>query len=108
MIGADNDDGLRKTITRSAGTATRIAGKRYYYQDHHHIENYLTDTLWALIRSDCPMHQKLASMAEFVVDTLGLHYAGELTHASIVGVIVAAHAKPVSHQRAHDLSLIHI
>ena len=48
------------------------------------------------------MHQKLASIATFVVDELGLHYAGELTHASIVGVIVAAHAKPVSYQRAHD------
>ena len=48
------------------------------------------------------MSQKLASMAEFVVDKLGLHYAGELTRASIVGVIVAAHAKPVSYQRAHD------
>ena len=102
MIGADSDERLRKTITRSAGTATRVAGKRYDYQDHHHIENYLTDTMWALIRSDAPMHQKLASIAKFVVDGLGLHYAGELTHASIVGVIVAAHAKPVSYQRAHD------
>ena len=74
----------------------------YYYQDHHHIEDYLTDTVWALIRSDCPMRQKLAAMAKFVVDTLGRHYAREQTHASIVGVIVAAHAKPVSYQRAHD------
>jgi len=63
MIGADNEERLRKTITRSSGTATR-----YDYQGHHHIENYLTETLWALIRCDCPMHQKLAAMAKFVVD----------------------------------------
>ena len=58
--------------------------------------------MWALIMSDCPMRQKLAAMAKFVVDTLGLHYAREQTHASIVGVIVAAHAKPVTYKVAHD------
>ena len=104
MIG--NEERLREAITRSSGAATRITGKRPAascdYQDHNHIENYLTEALWALIMSDCPMHQKLASMAEFVVDKLGLHYAGEQTFASIVGVVLAAHAKPVSHQRAHD------
>ena len=106
MIGAGNAKRPHTTITRSAGTATRITGKRPAascdYQDHHHIENYLTENLWALIGSDCTIHQKLASTAEFVVDKLGLHYAEELTYASIVGVIVAAHAKPVNYQIAHD------
>ena len=77
MIGADIDEGLRKATARSSGTTTRIKDKQPAAscdsQDHHHIENYLTEPFWALIRSDCPMHQKLAAMAKFVVDRLGLH-----------------------------------
>ena len=47
------------------------------------------------------MHEKLLAIAKFVVGNLGLHYPRELTSASIVGVAIAAHGKPVTYQQAH-------
>ena len=52
------------------------------------------------------MHEKLLAVAKFVVDTLGLHYPRELTSASIVGVVIAAHGKAITYQQGrkyHEL-----
>ena len=55
-------------------------------QEHMHIEEYFTDTMWGFLRSSMTIISKLQMAAEFCVDTLGLHFPDEMTYASIVGV----------------------
>ena len=45
---------------------------------------------------------KLKLVADFLVNTIGLHYPRELTSASIIGVVFAAHVKPLTYHQAHD------
>ena len=71
-------------------------------QEHLYIENYLTAGLWAMIEGDNQINDKLAAVAVFVIDRLGLHKFSEKAAASIVGVILAAHGKPMSFHDAHD------
>ena len=71
-------------------------------QEHHYIENYLTAGLWAMIQGDNRLKDKLAAVVAFVIDCLGLHKPSEKTAVSIVGVVLAAHGKPMSFHAAHD------
>ena len=49
--------------------------------------------MWMLQTADRPLREKLAAVAGFIVNTLGLHYPRELTIASIISVVFAAHGK---------------
>ena len=56
----------------------------------------------AVLTSDIQINDKLVSVAGFVIDRLGLHYFAEMTSASIVGVVLAAHGKTMTYRDAHD------
>ena len=71
-------------------------------QEHHYIENYLTAGLWAMIQGDNQLKDKLAAVADFAIDRLGLHRPSEKTTISMAGVVLAAHGKPMSFHAAHD------
>jgi len=58
--------------------------------------------MWSMIRSNAEMRKKLASVASFVVGTLGLHDPNESSIASILGVVFGAHAQPLSYQAVAD------
>ena len=106
MLSSENVEHIRLAITRSSGTVLKHAGQRGKQvcdpQEHNHIEEYFTEPLWTLLRSDIQLCTKLTTVAEFIVDTLGLHYPKELTCASIVGVILAAHGKSMAYQKANE------
>ena len=72
-------------------------------QELNNFEDYLTEAMWTLLRSEHTITTKLISAAESIVDTLGLHYPTDMTMAWIVGTIVAAHGKQVSFKIARDL-----
>ena len=55
-----------------------------------------------MIQGDNQLKDKLAAVAVFVIDRLGLHKPSEKTAVSIVGVVLAAHGKPMSFHAAHD------
>ena len=69
-------------------------------QDHLHIENYFTASMWSMIRSSAEMMKKLKTVARFAVGTLGLHYPNDSSIASIIGVVFAAHGQPMSNEKA--------
>ena len=112
MMGTGSAMQTRKgayAIPRSSCTAAkrvRLTTKRQATtnesQDHLRIENYFTESMWSMLRSSAEMRRKLASVANFVVGTLGLLYPNGSTIASIVGVIVGAHAQPMTYQEARD------
>ena len=100
MLGQDNIDRLRNAIARSTDKGLKSAGKRKQsqpdVQEHSYIQNYLTDSMWTMLKSDQQFETKMSAMAEFLVDTVGVHYPRELSYTSIVGVIIAAHGKGMS------------
>ena len=76
---------------------------KFATQEHMFFENYMTEALWAVIRSDCTlMTDKIRMLAEFAVDDIGLHYPTETTVASIIGILFAAHGRQLSFREAND------
>ena len=108
LLGEDNVSLIRNAISRSSHPSSnqRVSKKTakisYDSQDHYYIENYFTETIWEMLKSDRQIREKLLEVSEFVVNTVGLHYPRELTVASILGVVFAAHGKHLSYQQARD------
>ena len=103
MLGASNAEKIRSSISRLSDTGMRQATSKRAAcmresQELNNFEDYLTEAMWTLLRSEHTITTKLISAAEFIVDTLGLHYPTDMTMASIVGTIVAAHGKQMSFQ----------
>ena len=92
MLGAENVERLRLAISRSSEVVLKHSSKREImvpdYQEHNHIEEYLTEAMWTMLKSDQQFETKMSAMAEFIVDTVGVHYPRELSYTSIVGVII--------------------
>ena len=82
-----------------AGTNTRAIVDDCQY--HLHIENYMTEAMWTMLASPLSFDTKLASMAEFIVDIVGVHFPKEVTYTSILGVIIAANGERMSFRAAH-------
>ena len=106
MLGAENATKLRRLYYRSSGTGMKYAGTKTRAivddcQDHLHIENYMTKAMWTMLASTLSFDTKLASMAEFIVDNLGVHFPKEVTYTSILGVIIAANGERMSFRAAH-------
>ena len=87
------------TVAKRARLTTKRQATIIESQEHLHIENYFTLSVWSMLRSSASMMSKLASVASFVVDTLGLHYPNESSIASIIGVVFAAQANPWAMKR---------
>ena len=96
-ISQSSDNCIPRTIVGEQSQATTVP-----LQEYHDIENYFTAGLSAVLTSDIQINDKLVSVAVFVIDRLGLHYFAEMTSASIVGVVLAAHGKPMAYHEAHD------
>ena len=107
MLGDENAACLQAAISQMSNTLLTQANETPTHvprlQEHMHIEEYFTDTMWGFLRSSKPISSKLIKVAEFVVDILGLHFPDEMTYASIAGVIIAAHGKPLSFATADDI-----
>ena len=96
-ISQSPDNCITRTIVGGQSQATTVP-----LQEHHYIENYFIAGLWAMLVGDNQINDKLAAVAVFVIDRLGLHYFKDKTAVSIVGVLLAAHGKPMTYRDAHD------
>ena len=96
-ISQSSDNCIPRTIVGEQSQATTVS-----LQEHHYIENYFTAGLWGMLGGEAQINDKLVAVAVFVIDRLGLHYFAEKTAVSIVGVVLAAHGKPMTYHEAHD------
>ena len=84
MLGQDNVDRLRHAISRSSDKGLKSAGSKRKHsqpdsQERSYIQNYLTEAMWTILRSDQQFEVKMSAMAEFLVDTVGVHYPRDLS-----------------------------
>ncbi len=79
MFGSANASKIRQSLSRSSESvfrhshASQASKPKYDFQEHMYIEYYDPQSLWDLQTCDRPMQEKLKGVANFIVNTAGLH-----------------------------------
>ena len=99
-----------QAIAKAAGAAgmTRLdaAGQdhrsTHTEQEHNFLHNYFPNSVWAILRSDETLKNKMKHCADFMVRVLGLrHPSAKTKRLAVVIMHVASHMDPEP-QRAYD------